>query len=269
MTRPAPERRLPVLPRVAALFVLMVIGPGHSGSADTVSEVQRLGVEILSERPHDAGAFTQGLLWHDGSIYESTGQYGESTIRQVDPETGEVLKSRALSDEHFGEGLARVGEQLIQLTWNAGVAYVWDLASLDLVETRHYGGKGWGLCFDGESLLMSDGTPQIARRDPETLAVLETLEVRLDGRPVPDINELEFAEGWLYANVWRTDWVIRIDPSSGEVVALIDASPLRDRLGPATDPDAVLNGIAYLPETATFLLTGKNWPSAFEVIFVE
>ncbi len=262
---PADRRRTWVALLAPLLFAAIPAAMGHGGS----EPVARLGVEILAERPHDPGAFTQGLLWHDGALYESTGQYGESTVRRVNLETGAVEAQRALPEEHFGEGLARVGERLIQLTWNAGIAYVYDIDDFTLLDSLRYEGKGWGLCFDGEALFMSDGTPRLTRRDPDSFATLETLEVTLEGRPVADVNELECAEGWLYANIWRTDWIVRIDPASGEVVALIDAGPLRARLPATSDPDAVLNGIAYLPESATFLLTGKNWPSAFEVIFVE
>ncbi len=268
-TRTTSRRKASTRIAVVLVGLLSLAAVPVAVSQEGASDVTRLGVEILSQRPHDTTAFTQGLLWHDGALYESTGQYGESTLRRVDPETGSVERLHSLPAEHFGEGLARVGERLIQLTWNAGVAYVYDIDDFELLERLRYDGKGWGLCFDGESLYMSDGTPRLTRRDPDSLAPLETLDVTLRGQPVAEINELECAEGWIYANVWQTDWVLRIDPSSGEVVALIDASPLRARLPATGDPDAVLNGIAYIPESATFLLTGKNWPNTFEVIFVE
>jgi len=250
-------------------MLLFAVGSPLPADADGApSSVQRLTVSIVAEHPHDPGAFTQGLLWHDGSLYESTGQYGESTLRRVDPSSGRVEQMHTLPDAHFGEGLALVGDRLIQLTWNAGVAYVYDLSTFGLEATQHYDGEGWGLCFDGETLFMSDGSNTITRRDPSSFAVTGRLDVRLDGGPVKDLNELECAEGWLYANIWQTDWIARIDPGTGAVVALVDASPLRRALG-LTDADNVLNGIAYVPDNASFLLTGKNWPRIYEVIFVE
>jgi glutaminyl-peptide cyclotransferase len=245
------------------------IGAAQGVDGGAEGGVQRLTVRVVGERSHDPGAYTQGLLWHAGALYESTGQYGQSTLRRVDPATGVVERSRALPESEFGEGLARVGERLVQLTWTSGVAHVWDLETFDLVKSLRYEGEGWGLCSDGTTLFMSDGSSTITRRDPETFTVTGTFEVSLDGRPIASLNELEHAEGWLYANIYQTDWIARIDTGSGEVVALIDASSLRSRLGVAPASVDVLNGIAYLPESATFLLTGKYWPKLFEVIFVE
>lgn len=255
--------------RLAALLLVGLSLTGTSIEAGDAGGPQRLRLEVLGRFPHDETSFTQGLLWHEGALYESTGQYGESKLRRIDLESGRVEAEHRLAPTYFGEGLARVGDRLVQLTYREGQALVYDLASFEPRGTWRYEGEGWGLCFDGRTLFMSDGTSRIARRDPESFAVTEHLPVTLEGRPVGAVNELECAEGWLYANVWQTDWVLRIDPASGGVAAIIDASPLRRGLGLPPGGDRVLNGIAYRPETATFLLTGKNWPEIFEVVFVE
>lgn len=180
-----------------------------------------------------------------------------------------MVRLVALDARYFGEGLALVGDRLIQLTWQEGTAFVYDRATFERVGTFSYEGEGWGLCFDGEALYMSDGSATLTRRDPETFEVLETVEVTLRGEPVALLNELECAKGRVYANVFTTDVIVRIDPASGRVQGVVDASALlsaeeRARL----TRDAVLNGIAYNPEADTFYLTGKLWPKLFEVRFV-
>ncbi|MEE8277111.1 MAG: glutaminyl-peptide cyclotransferase [Thermoanaerobaculia bacterium] len=231
------------------------------------SRVLRLRAEVRSVRPHDPEAFTQGLLWYQGKLYESTGQYGTSSLRRIDPATGQVEQSVKLADDLFAEGLARVGERLIQLTWRAGRAIVYDLPRLEEVGRLEYTGEGWGLCFDGQRLVMSNGTDTLTLRDPESFRETGRLQVTLEGRPVRHLNELESAEGWIYANVWQSEAILRIDPSTGAVRARIDASGL---LSPAERARVgILNGIAYEPLSATFLLTGKLWPKLFEVVFVE
>lgn len=238
--------------------------PGQSEAGDRRPE--RLAVAVVATRPHDPAAYTQGLLWHDGKLYESTGLYGRSTLRRVDPLTGEVEASVELSPHLFGEGLARVGERLLQLTWREGVALVWDLEGLREISRFTYEGEGWGLCHDGRSLVMSDGSSRLTLRDPASFAVLGRLDVTFRGRPVGRLNELECVEGWIYANVYATDSIVRIEPGSGRVTAVIDAAGL---LAPEAAVAAeVLNGIAFDPERELFLLTGKRWPNLFEVRFV-
>lgn len=229
---------------------------------------ERLTVEIVAEVPHDAQAFTQGLqLAPDGTLYESTGLVGRSSLREVQRETGAVIRQRDIAAPYFAEGLALVGDDLLQLTWRAGVVFRWDRTTFEPKGEHRYQGDGWGLCFDGDALWMSDGGATLTRRDPDDFAVLKTIEVRDGGEPVTRLNELECALGAVYANVWLSDEIVRIDPASGRVTARIDASSLRRSLG-IVDPDAVLNGIAYDVEAGTFLLTGKLWPKAFEVRFV-
>lgn len=226
---------------------------------------ERLTVEVLAKHPHDSTAFTQGLLLHGGFLYESTGLQGASSVRQTTLE-GEVVRIRPLASSLFGEGLALVGDELLQLTWQDGLLLRYDLDTFEPTGNQRYEGEGWGLCFDGTALWMSDGSADLVRRAPGDFAVLGRVEVRLAGKPVVRLNELECVGGAVYANVWQTDDIMRIDPATGNVTAVIDAAPLRASLGPLS-PDAVLNGIAYDPASGNFLLTGKLWPSLFEVRF--
>ncbi len=228
--------------------------------------VEQLKVKIEAIYPHDPTAFTQGLVWDGGVLYESTGLYGKSSLRQVDPTTGRVLHRKALDPNLFGEGLALVEDRLVQLTWKAGVAFAYDLATLEVIDEFGYNGEGWGLAYDQGRLLMSDGSSRITYRDPQDFRWRSTLEIRHQGRPMVDLNELEFAEGDLYANVWGQERILRIDPENGVVNAVIDASGLlEEREKTMVD---VLNGIAYDPLSKTFWLTGKFWPKMFQVTFV-
>jgi glutamine cyclotransferase len=240
--------------------------PRDPGETQTLeSEVLRLGVQVREVLPHDPGAFTQGLLWGDGRLYESTGEYGKSSLRRVDPATGRIEKEVSLPPDLFGEGLALVDDRLIQLTWQGGVALVYDLESFEEIGRYSYQGEGWGLCYDGHRLYMSDGTASLSLRDSESFEEMDRLRVTLEGRPLGALNELECAEGWIYANVYQTDTIVRIDPRSGEVRAVVNAANL---LSPKERPAAdVLNGIAYRGDRSSFLLTGKYWPSMFEVDF--
>jgi glutamine cyclotransferase len=239
----------------------------------TEPPLRRLRVRVLARYPHDTEAFTQGLLLHGGELYESTGQYGRSSLRRVEVETGRVLAERPLPAEWFGEGLARVpgegagGDRLIQLTWQEGVAPVWRLDGLERLGEHHYTGEGWGLCHDptvpGGRLVMSDGSARLTFRDPETFAETGAVAVTLEGRPVGLINELECVDGRVLANVLFSDNLLEIDPATGRVTALIQAAGL---LTPAEARAAdVLNGIAHDPADGTLLLTGKLWPWLFRV----
>jgi glutaminyl-peptide cyclotransferase len=222
-------------------------------------------VKVLASVPHDVAAYTQGLVWSEGALYESAGQYGQSSLRQVDPKTGKVLRSVQVPPRYFAEGLARVGDRLLQLTWQEGTALVYDLATFEQRSELPYSGEGWGLCFDGRRLILSDGSNHLSFRDPATFATTGGVNVLLDGRPAMQLNELECVDGAVYANVWQSDDILRIDPETGRVNAVIDASGL---LTPQEAARAeVLNGIAYKPETKTFLITGKYWPRMFEVVF--
>ncbi|HEY0511109.1 MAG TPA: glutaminyl-peptide cyclotransferase [Thermoanaerobaculia bacterium] len=292
VTVPAPQRnkeRLAALRWaliVSALLVLALLeGWSHFHPAPkparlTPSEMatatnapnapERLAVKVLSVRPHDPAAFTQGLLLENGSLYESTGQYGQSSLREVDPRTGAVKRQVSVPPQYFAEGLTLVGERLIQLTWQERKALVYNRADFKPAGEFRYEGDGWGLCWDGVRLVMSDGSDHLTFRDPKTFAVLGTVKVTVAGQPAYQLNELECVDGpggkVIYANVWQTDDILRIDPKDGRVTAVIDAAGLltrEERL--KTD---VLNGIAWDPATQTFLITGKLWPKMFQVKFV-
>jgi glutaminyl-peptide cyclotransferase len=234
---------------------------------------ERLKVEVLSTRPHDRNAFTQGLFLFEGSLYESTGLYGRSSVRQVEPTTGTVLREQALAPEYFGEGMTNVGEQLIQITWQEGFAPKYDIRTFQPQGSFNYSGEGWGICYDGSQLVMSDGSSNLFFRNPDTFDVIGQVSVTLDGRSVAQLNELECVGDQVYANVWQTDNIVRIDKQTGRVTALINAAGLLNPEDMATRNDVsarpdVLNGIAYDVETDTFLITGKLWPKLFQVRFV-
>jgi len=228
--------------------------------------------EVLNEYPHDSDAFTQGLLWFDGIFYESTGLNGQSSLRRVDIETGEPQELLSIDEQYFAEGLEKVGDTLIQLTWKAGEAFVYDFETFERIDTIEYDGEGWGLCYDGRYLFMSDSTSYLSVRDVDTFELIFRGAVTIDGQIIPSqlLNELECVGDHIYANAWQTDFIFKIDKFTGDVVALIDASGLltdaeRAELGGGD----VLNGIAYNPETQTFFITGKRWSQMFEVVFTE
>ena len=253
------------LKRVAGLLIVLCLG-----LASCQQQVSQESLEVLNVFPHDPNAFTQGLLFHDGRLYESTGLNGRSSLREVDLATGNVIRQLPVDDAYFAEGLARVGNDLIQLTWRSGKAFRYDMATFNLLETYTYDTEGWGLCYNGTSLIMSDGSNTLYERDATNFELIKTHAVTLNGEAVRNLNELECVGAFVYANVWQTDTIVKIDASSGRVVAEIDASgllPAQARAG--LDPNAVLNGIAYNPESETFYITGKLWPSMFEVRFVK
>jgi glutaminyl-peptide cyclotransferase len=231
--------------------------------------IEQLIPDVVSVRPHDTGAFTEGLFLDNGVLYESAGQYGKSDIRTVDPQTGKVLSQTKLDARYFGEGIARVGDQLFQLTWREATAFVYDPKTLKSLGTLPYNAEGWGMCYDGQYLWASDGSHTLTARDPRTLNALGQVPVTYDGLFIDQINELECVGDSIYANVWNTDYIVRIDKSTGRVTARIDASGLLTAEERAALPSgAALNGIAYDPQHDTFLITGKLWPKLFEVKFV-
>jgi glutaminyl-peptide cyclotransferase len=252
------------LATAGVVAALVLADGGRAPAATTVPEALR--AKVVETHPHATDAFTQGLLWHEGVLYESTGLHGRSSLRAVELETGEVQRRRTLPRKLFAEGLARVDDRLVQLTWNTGKALVWKMDPFERVGSHEYEGEGWGLCYDGEHLVMSDGSAQLTFRDAETFEPQRRIRVTRIGRPVRHLNELECVRGSVWANVWRTEDIIRIDPESGKVTAVVDASGL------LTDEEArkaeVLNGIAWLPDRERFALTGKLWPKLFEVEMV-
>lgn len=220
---------------------------------------------ILRVHPHDSQAYTQGLHLQGGTLFESTGLHGRSSIRKVLRDSGEVVVQRNLPQEYFGEGLTLVGERLIQLTWKEGAAFVYDTTALEVERIFRYDGEGWGLCYDGVSLFMSDGTARLTRRNPDTFEIQDTQTVTLDGQPLTQINELECVGDFVYANVYMTNWIVQIDKETGRVVEEFDLSSLVADSGAPPLPEAVLNGIAFDPTTNTFLVTGKLWPKLYHI----
>jgi glutamine cyclotransferase len=214
--------------------------------------------------PHDTEAYTQGLLMLDGRLYEGTGQWGKSSIREVDLATGAVKRKRDLAAEYFGEGIAALGGLLYQLTWKEGKAFVYDLATFAPRDTFTYQGEGWGLTTDGESLVMSDGTARIRFLDPKTFAVRRTIDVREGTSPVSQLNELEWVEGEIFANVWQSAQIVRIDPKTGAVTGWLELGELVATT-PRTGTDPVLNGIAYDAQTKKLYVTGKQWARLYEI----
>lgn len=221
--------------------------------------------EILATYPHDPDAFTQGLLWHDGRLYESTGQEGVSQVREVDLATGEVVRAGSIPVDQFGEGLALVGDELVSLTWHHGVIHRWSLPDLQLLRsTADYPFEGWGLTTLDGDLVASDGSNILRVLDPETYVVLREIPVTLGGQPLEELNELETIDGLIYANIWLTGFIVAIDPASGTVVRILDLRPLVESVE-VTERSAVLNGIAYDAEGDRFFVTGKLWPQLYEL----
>jgi len=235
------------------------------GQPDT-PVVEHLTVQVIQEYPHDPAAYTQGLVFSDGRLIESTGLYGQSSLREVALATGEVIRSISLASNEFGEGLELVGDRLTLLTWREGVAHNYNRDTFEEVGFFPYSGEGWGLCYDGARFIMSDGSARLTFRSTDTFDIQTSVTVTLDGEPRDRLNELEYVDGYVYANVFLTRTIVKIRPSDGRVVAVIDAS-LLDPGGNLQYGD-VLNGIAYDPVDSTFLLTGKRWPKLFRVILV-
>ncbi len=235
--------------------------------AKTQRPVVNLRAKVVASYPHDVQAFTQGLLWHAGRVYESTGLHGRSSLRQVDLVQGKVLRRVSLQKSLFAEGLARVGNTLVQLTWQQHKALVWSLDHFKPLREYTYDGEGWGLCFNGRHLVMSDGSDRLFFRDPKDFRQLKVVRVQKAGKPLYRLNELECVGNWVFANIWGSFAIAKINASTGKVIAMIDASGLLTS-AQAKGAD-VLNGIAWIPERRHFLLTGKLWPRMFEVIFEE
>jgi glutamine cyclotransferase len=262
---PAPRRHLKWLAAgVVAAVAIAVAAWAQLGARRAPAAA---GFEVVAVYPHDPAAFTQGLAIEAGELYEGTGQYGASTVRRVDLTTGRPEKQRALGPRYFGEGIAILDGLLYQLTWQNGVVVVYDLETFEVERTMQYDGEGWGLTHDGRELIMSDGSATIRFRDPQTFSVTREIEVRSDGVPLSRLNELEFVEGEIWANIWYDDRIARISPADGAVLGFIDLVTLYPQS--ARGSEAVLNGIAYDAAAKRLFVTGKNWPQLYEIEVVR
>ena len=264
----APHKPIPfrMLIALAALLVFLLVMrlrlPGYHSIPKNLDA--NASITVLAKYPHDSAAFTQGLLYADGLFYESAGLYGQSTLRKVEPKTGAVLLEKRLDAQYFAEGLALLEGKLYQLTWKENTGFIYDPQDFRQLGAFSYPTEGWGLTTDGSSLILSDGSATLYFLDPKTLQTTRALQISLDGAPLDRLNELEYIRGEIYANIWYTDLIARIDPTSGEVVGVIDCGSLRDGEG-APGPNDVLNGIAYDARGDRLYLTGKNWPWIYEV----
>jgi glutamine cyclotransferase len=254
----APRRRALLAATLATCAAALLALPARAATP-----VQ--GFKVVKAYPHDPEAFTQGLFFHEGFLYESTGLHGRSTIRKVEIETGKVLQAVQLPDEFFGEGIARWGDRLIGITWQEQTAFVLDLKTFKLWRKFNYPGEGWGITQNDRELVMSDGTPELRFLDPLSFKETRRLRVTSDGKPVAMLNELEWVDGEIWANIWQSDRIARINPKTGAVTAWIDLSGLSGLLPNRRGSDDVLNGIAYDTARKRLFVTGKLWPKLFEI----
>lgn len=250
---------------ILCLFLLLTCQPLW-----LVAGVERLVPVVVSKLPHELPAFTQGLAIEEDQLYESTGLYGQSSLRILNIFTGQVLRKLPLASEVFAEGIAAFPDRIIQITWKNQQAFVYQRDQLKLQHVLFYSGEGWGLCRDGNTVWMSNGTSMLIQRDLLTFAPLKVLKIRFQNNPLEYLNDLECVGNDLYANVWQKNWIVRIDKLTGEVTGVIDASSLLSHSEKAhLLPNEVLNGIAFCPKTETFFLTGKGWPWIFEVRLIS
>ena len=259
-----------LLPALSVFGAALLTGSPVSAQTDAPSApaAQQYSVRIVKTFPHDPKAFTEGLFYDHGFLYESTGRNGSSWIRKVDLDTGKVLQSAKVSNAYFGEGIAAWKGKIISLTWQTEKGFVWDQATLHLKSSFSYIGEGWGMTHDASNLIMSDGTPVLKFLDPDKLSVTRQVMVTLDGKPLEQVNELEYVDGAILANIWMTRDIVRIDPKSGQVTGIIDLSALPEESHPSADRDAVANGIAYDPDGKRLFVTGKLWPHLYQIELV-
>jgi glutamine cyclotransferase len=246
---------------VLAMSLVLV---GHGGDTPAQGQLPVYGYRIVNSYPHDPQAYTQGLIFRDGHLYESTGLRGRSTLRKVKLETGAIVQQEHVDEEYFAEGLTDWRDRLVQLTWQSGLGFVYDLASLRLQSTFRYSGEGWGLTHDQNRLILSDGSDTLRFLDPVTFVERRRLTVRDGNTPIGQLKELEYVRGEIYANVWHTDRIARISPASGRVLGWIDLTGLLSKAY-QLDGEAVLNGIAYDAVRSRLFVTGKLWPRLFEI----
>ena len=252
--------------KILAAIAIAAFALASAAPARAHGHLPVYGYRVVHSYPHDPQAYTEGLLYLDGHLYESTGQVGASSVRKVELATGKVLQQSPTPWPDYGEGIAVWKDKLIQLTWRNQQGFVYDLATLKPLARFPYAGEGWALTSDGQRLYMSDGTPTIRILDPDTLQQTGKIDVTADGQPLQNINELEWVKGQIYANVWLTSRIARIDPASGKVVGWIDLTGLGPKPEQLADPtNDVLNGIAYDAQHDRLFVTGKCWPKLYEI----
>ncbi|GLQ86648.1 glutaminyl-peptide cyclotransferase [Dyella flagellata] len=252
------------IPRLLAVFALLLASTAYAQSGIPI-----YGYTVVQTYPHDTKAYTEGLFFLDGYLYESTGTEGDSFIHKLDLATGKVLQQAELPPPDYGEGIVAWKNRLIELTWQSHRGYIYDLKSFKRIGQFDYPGEGWALTRDSKHIYMSDGTPTIRVLDPETLKQVGKIDVTVEGRPLANLNELEWVKGKLYANVWLTHNIVEIDPTNGKVVGVINLTGLGPDRSQLSDPDNdVLNGIAYDAKTDRLFVTGKRWPQLYEIKLV-
>jgi glutamine cyclotransferase len=256
----------------AAALVLAILGAiwfrsGDGGEQADVGNAtviaREVGYEVVNNFPHDPGAFLQGLVWYNG-FFESTGQFGRSSLRRVEYPTGKVLQQVNIDPQYFGEGLAMVDNRLIQLTWQSHRGFVYDRDSFERLREFTYDTEGWGLTYDGKSLILSDGTDVLTFLDPDSFKPTRKVSVKFNGAALRELNELEYIDGEVWANVWHTDRIVRIDPASGQVKSYLNLAGILPE-DEKSNPEAVLNGIAYDAHGKRIFVSGKLWPRIFEI----
>ena len=253
-----------LVPLSSALLALAA----SPGLAQTAPAVQQYTVRIVKTFPHDPKAFTEGLFYDRGFLYESTGRNGASFIRKVNLDTGKTIQSAKVANAYFGEGIVAWNGRIVSLTWQTEKGFIWDQSNFKLKSSFSYTGEGWGMTRDDRNLIMSDGTSVLKFMDPDKLTVARQVIVTLDGKPLPQVNELEYVDGAVLANIWMTRDIVRIDPKSGQVTGIIDLSALPEESHPSGDRDAVANGIAYDAAGKRLFVTGKLWPHLYQVELV-
>ena len=252
-----------IIARLAALILLAQV----LGTAQAQTTVY--SYEVVNRYPHEPTAYTQGLRYADGMMYEGTGRRGQSVLKKYSLEDGRVVQSRRLGDRYFGEGIEIVEDRIFQLTWQAHMVFVYDLETFDQLDTFYNPTEGWGLTYDGSELILSDGSANLYFIDPENFVTTRTIQVSLDGNPVSSLNELEYIDGEVWANIWQTDFIVRIDPETGQVNSLVNLTGLADQTTRyESGIEAVLNGIAYDRERQRLFVTGKLWSDIFEIRLV-
>lgn len=251
----------------SGIFNIMTQNYTKAAQLEQLSTAEKIEYRIIASYPHAKSSFTQGLEFYEGYLYEGTGLYGRSSLKKLDLKTGRTLKEKKLAGLYFGEGITILDGKIYQLTWKKGKLFIYDL-NLNLQKVLNYNGEGWGLTNNGSSLIMSDGSEYIYYRDPASFQILKRIKILFNGKELKDLNELEYINGYIYANVWQEDIIVKIDPGSGRVVSFLDLENILDKSKYNYDIN-VLNGIAYIEARDNLLITGKLWPKIFEIKLIN